>query len=303
MADINTLCGLKPGTMQCWLPPISSLLTMHADPDCSFSQPHFRPATAVPESLPTSVMELLRSGALAPQEQPSGPEYMVQFLLEKLRREQMKTRMLHTTMLMQSATVHMALPRHMTAAYDNTAAECRSEESASGTKRHSPYSKERVFSRKKRVHVKSACVSCKNSHIACDDAQPCRNCVRRGCNCDRTQIDPLSSPSDKAPAPKAAKLPSKSRNESECVRKYVKAACSCCHKSHLACDEYRPCRNCVRLGLREQCAAQSKVKEVEVVPLCLSSSNSTADEDRDSETSRASTAALPSPAAPSSPSN
>jgi hypothetical protein len=37
MADINTLCGLKPGTMQCWLPPISSLLTMHADPDCSFS--------------------------------------------------------------------------------------------------------------------------------------------------------------------------------------------------------------------------------------------------------------------------
>jgi hypothetical protein len=51
-------------------------------------------------------------------------------------------------------------------------------------------------------------------------------------------------------------------------RKYVKAACSCCRRSHLACDNYRPCRNCVRMGLNceevrsqrrsEECAAKRR---------------------------------------------
>jgi len=34
--------------------------------------------------------------------------------------------------------------------------------------------------RKTKAHVASACINCKNKHLRCDDARPCRRCVQSG---------------------------------------------------------------------------------------------------------------------------
>eukprot|EP00960_Hanusia_phi_P058613 763932-Hanusia_phi.AAC.8 len=109
--------------------------------------------------------------------------------------------------------------------------------------------------KRKRVYTKAACVSCRSSHLACDDGQPCRNCTKNGSKCERiehtkiyvppTLDEVIGSPSDA----ESNKSPSPAPSTDSAGRKYVKAACSCCRKSHLACDNYRPCRNCVRLEL------------------------------------------------------
>ncbi|EKX48961.1 hypothetical protein GUITHDRAFT_105045 [Guillardia theta CCMP2712] len=110
--------------------------------------------------------------------------------------------------------------------------------------------------KRKRVYTKAACVSCRSSHLACDDGQPCRNCTKNGSKCERVEhtkiyVPPtldevLGTPSDGESTKSPSPAPS---TDSNGARKYVKAACSCCRKSHLACDNYRPCRNCVRLEL------------------------------------------------------
>jgi len=105
--------------------------------------------------------------------------------------------------------------------------------------------------KKQRVHSKSACISCKTSHIACNDAQPCSNCIRRGGRCERAHSKPVLASHSPSHLPKTR-------------RKNVKAACACCNKSHLACDDYRPCKNCVRLGLSAQCQSGAKVVKQEV---------------------------------------
>ena len=111
--------------------------------------------------------------------------------------------------------------------------------------------------KRKRVYTKAACVSCRSSHLACDDGQPCRNCTKNGSKCERVEhtkiyVPPtldevLGTPSDGESTKSPSPAPS---TDSNGARKYVKAACSCCRKSHLACDNYRPCRNCVRLELK-----------------------------------------------------
>jgi len=111
--------------------------------------------------------------------------------------------------------------------------------------------------RKKRMYVKSACNACRTSHIACDDSQPCRNCMRSGSQCQRMAelkvYVPPSVSGQQAKAPQAeTPIPEDMTRTMELAllgRKYVKAACTCCRRSHLACDNYRPCRNCVRMGL------------------------------------------------------
>ena len=65
--------------------------------------------------------------------------------------------------------------------------------------------------RKRRVCVKMACDSCKRSHIACDEGQPCRNCARRGCRCVRTQPN---KPSPARSSGKAMEVVSPSHNAS-----------------------------------------------------------------------------------------
>jgi hypothetical protein len=104
--------------------------------------------------------------------------------------------------------------------------------------------------RKKRVYARSACEACRAAHLACDDSQPCRNCMRSGSQCHRTVRDKVYVPpsnngfvSDRTPFATGSNSPETSQ------RKYVKAACMCCRRSHLACDNYRPCRNCVRMSL------------------------------------------------------
>jgi len=138
------------------------------------------------------------------------------------------------------------------------------DSSTSGTKR-----KERESSadsdtslNKKRIYVKAACNACRVSHIACDDSQPCRNCVRSGSHCQRMvhvkvyvppsfegKRTPVADAGDAGEAGNSSGQSSRSIELALMGRKYVKAACMCCRRSHLACDNYRPCRNCVRMGV------------------------------------------------------
>ena len=165
------------------LPPISSLLGM--------AGLEFRSAPK-PEKLP-SMMEVLGGGAasaFAPahgvgnaEQAAACPDVAVAFLLDALKREQMKTQALQAHMFLQSISAHQWAPAHLRGNYSGLE-HCFDE--ASGDKRRSSSLEESVLvPRKRRFHVKSACLSCKNSHIACDDRQPCRNCVRRGCRCVR----------------------------------------------------------------------------------------------------------------------
>jgi len=108
--------------------------------------------------------------------------------------------------------------------------------------------------RKRRIYVKSACNACRASHLACDSTQPCRNCARSGCRCERTQqpkvyVPPSVDDMHRNFAPAINKTSEDVTELALLGRKYVKAACACCRRSHLACDNYRPCRNCMRMGL------------------------------------------------------
>jgi hypothetical protein len=135
------------------------------------------------------------------------------------------------------------------------------DSSTSGTKRKERESSSESDSslHKKRMYVKAACNACRVSHIACDDSQPCRNCVRSGSHCQRMVpvkvYVPPSFEGKRPPVEDAGDAGDGSGQNSRSIelalmgRKYVKAACICCRRSHLACDNYRPCRNCVRMGV------------------------------------------------------
>ena len=113
----------------------------------------------------------------------------------------------------------------------------------------------------KRTYVKAACLQCRSSHLACDDGAPCRNCIRNGGSCERGEevslfIPPSleqesSAQANKATATRTPSAGSEAPTEisGAVARKYVKAACSCCRKAHLACDNFRPCRSCMHSGL------------------------------------------------------
>jgi hypothetical protein len=165
------------------LPPISSLLGM--------AGLEFRSAPKL-EKLP-SMMEVLGGGAATAfsqahgvgnaEQAAAGPDGAVAFLLDALKREQMKT--LQSHMFLQSMSAHQWAPAHLRGNYGGLE---HYFDEACGDKRRSSTREESVLvPRKRRFHVKSACMSCKNSHLACDDQQPCRNCVRRGCRCVRPQ--------------------------------------------------------------------------------------------------------------------
>ena len=167
------------------LPPISSLLGM--------AGLEFRSAPKH-EKLP-SMKEVLGGGAataFAPahgvgnaEQAAAGPDVAVAFLLDALKRQQMNTQALQSHMFLQSMSVHQWAPAHLRGNYGGLE---HYFDEACGDKRRSSTREESVLvPRKRRFHVKSACMSCKNSHLACDDQQPCRNCVRRGCRCVRPQ--------------------------------------------------------------------------------------------------------------------
>jgi len=248
------------------LPPISSLLGLpQADREADFA--HAPAAPMLPQgTMRTLVSEPMLPAAGGPPElgpwAPTEPsnQFVMECLLLALHNEQLKTQALQTQMMMVQGNMYCAFDA-------NGRGDSGHEEvfGFAGEKRRMSFEHEptgMLTQRRKRVHVRTACHSCKNSHIACDDRQPCRNCVRRGCRCER----PLNSA--KVPAvggdrqrvvPKAAEGQDSMRCSTS--RKYVKTACSCCHRSHLACDEVRPCRNCVRLGLQGECLAESKRTE------------------------------------------
>lgn len=149
-----------------------------------------------------------------------------------------------------------------TSSVDNYASDSESSSTSSGKRKERESSADSESSmRKKRMYAKAACTACRVSHIACDDMQPCRNCVRSGSHCQRIdQVKVYVPPSFDAQgkmAPSAessdagAGIGQNARSIELALmgRKYVKAACMCCRRSHLACDNYRPCRNCVRMGV------------------------------------------------------
>ena len=106
--------------------------------------------------------------------------------------------------------------------------------------------------RKKRMYVRAACSACRVSHLACDESQPCRNCVRSGSHCVRVVKDKFYVPPSvqgQGATTESGDTDSNASEMGQTGRKYVKAACTHCRRSHLACDNYRPCRNCVRMGL------------------------------------------------------
>ncbi|KAJ1469246.1 hypothetical protein T484DRAFT_1852386 [Baffinella frigidus] len=119
-------------------------------------------------------------------------------------------------------------------------------------------------SRKKRTYVKAACLQCRSAHLACDDTEgggPCRNCVRNGSTCERgeevnlfvppslSSLEQASHDAGHATPHTTSSSPDDPNDPSSAVgRRYVKAACSCCRKAHLACDNFRPCRSCMRSG-------------------------------------------------------
>jgi hypothetical protein len=113
--------------------------------------------------------------------------------------------------------------------------------------------------RKKRSYVKAACTQCRASHLACDDGQPCRNCTRNGCACERSEevqvfvppsLDEVHSGLDASKHGASVVITDTSEaGANGMTRKYVRAACSCCRKAHVACDNFRPCRACMRAGL------------------------------------------------------
>jgi hypothetical protein len=76
-------------------------------------------------------------------------------------------------------------PAHLRVKYGGL--EHYSDEACGDKRRSSSLEESVLVPRKRRLHVEGACMSCKNSHIACDDRQPCRNCVRRRCRCVRHQ--------------------------------------------------------------------------------------------------------------------
>jgi len=215
-----------------------------------------------------------------------GSEPSVVMLLQMLQREreQLKNQAMHNEFLMQTvlstaATAPAArkpfAPQHadssiwmqMTAgaeAYSAPAVassvDYTSDDSvaSAGKRSHresSPDDSE-LAARKKRLYVKSACDACRSSHIACDESQPCRNCMRSGSQCQRTvqvkvYVPPSIDTKGDASAGGAIHEDAARANELALLgRKYVKAACTCCRRSHLACDNYRPCRNCVRMSLQ-----------------------------------------------------
>lgn len=128
--------------------------------------------------------------------------------------------------------------------------------------------------RKKRIYVKAACVQCRSSHQACDDGFPCRNCMRSGQRCERgeevnyfvppsvdaTLTEGMDCPKSPSTASTKSSSPTQDSETGE-GRRYVKAACSCCRKAHLACDNFRPCRNCSKSGqLCEQVRSQRRTR-------------------------------------------
>jgi len=172
------------------LPPISSLLDMAG---LEFRSEPKLPAVGDGGPFLPSVMEVLGGGtAFAPvrgvgtaEQAAAGSDVAVAFLLDALKREQMKTQALQAHMFLQSMSVHQWAPAHLRRNYGGL--EHYSDEACGDKRRSSSLEESVLVPRKRRFHVKSACMSCKNSHIACDDRQPCRNCVRRGCRCVRHQ--------------------------------------------------------------------------------------------------------------------
>ena len=249
------------------LPPIASLLGASSpEPEAVFAQP--APCLQLPHgALTTLFSDPWR--AIAPEPEPRMPaadaptQLVVDCLFWALQREQLKTQALQAQMM------HSAMAQSpMFHAFDNANREeawsDRMYVHAGEKRRRTSIQDEPgtfLTGQRKRVHVRSACLSCKASHIACDDRQPCRNCVRRGCKCERVVSTAKKPATSCADALKSAISKASAAIASSTGRKYVKAACACCHKSHLACDEFRPCRNCVRLGLQSQCTWESK-KEV-----------------------------------------
>ena len=182
------------------LPPISSLLGMADQTSCLPSLPSIAALSLPPRAGGTAAAFVAADQAFgldATHQSAVAPHLTVTILLEALKREQMKTQALQAQMLMQSASAQQWVPGHAHGNYDGPG---YNSDEACGDKRrsHSMDTSDLPFlPRKRRVHVKSACVSCKNSHIACDDQQPCRNCVRRGCRCQR----PLPKPAAGESAP------------------------------------------------------------------------------------------------------
>lgn len=251
------------------LPPISSLLGLpQADREAEFA--HAPAAAKLPhDTLRALLSEPMLPAAASPAE--LGPQAagdasrlaVMDCLLRALQHEQLKTQALQAQMMMQSAMVQ----GHLYRAFDQHGRDDSAHVEAfafAGEKRRMSLEDEpagMLTQRKKRVNVRTACLSCKSSHIACDDRQPCRNCVRRGCRCERPlasgKVPAVGGGGDGLPVvPKAAEGQDSMHYSTS--RKYVKTACSCCHRSHLACDEFRPCRNCTRLGLQAECLAESK---------------------------------------------
>jgi len=182
------------------LPPISSLLGMACQTSGLPSLPSIAALSLPPRAGGTAAVFVAADQAFgldATHQSAVAPHLTVTILLEALKREQMKTQALQAQMLMQSASAQQWVPGHAHGNYDGPG---YNSDEACGDKRrsHSMDASDLPFlPRKRRVHVKSACVSCKNSHIACDDQQPCRNCVRRGCRCQR----PLPKPAAGESAP------------------------------------------------------------------------------------------------------
>ena len=207
------------------LPPISALLSK-ADPDFADWMPSSAPfvqsgsvlasgfhnavmtesdimsTESLGQALSMDLMELMRSavpaeklGLLQAAQASNASDTVIRFLLQELKREQLKNQALHAHLMMQSTVTK---PSVLQGHFDNRierAQEDLADKTNLGVKRsrkEDDIDQLLLTARKRRVHVKSACASCKASHIACDEGQPCRNCVRRGCRCVRGQ-EPSSS--------------------------------------------------------------------------------------------------------------